>query len=70
MPTWLNDCALIGSPPERYRNSVAMMWSATRRACAAIVRPGFTAADDGKKEASTTKRFAMSWVRQNGSSTD
>src|SRR5690606_27285943 len=37
------------------RHSVSLMWSATRSACAMIVRPGFTAADDGKKEASTTK---------------
>ena len=32
--------------------------------------PGLTAADDGKNDASTTKRFAMSWVRQYSSSTD
>ena len=31
---------------------------------------GFTAADDGKNDASTTKRFSTSCDRQNGSSTD
>ncbi len=46
------------------------MWSATRKACAAIVSAGLTAADEGKNEASTTKRFSTSCVRQNGSSTD
>lgn len=35
-----------------------------------IVSPGFTAADDGKNEASTTNRFSTSCVRQNVSSTD
>ena len=35
-----------------------------------IVSPGFTAADEGKNEASTTKRFSTSWARQNGSSTE
>ena len=35
-----------------------------------IVNPGFTAADEGKNDASTTNRFGMSWARQNGSSTD
>ena len=35
-----------------------------------IVSPGFTAADEGKNDASTTKRLEMSCARQNGSSTD
>ena len=35
-----------------------------------IVRPGLTAADDGKNEASTTKRLPTSCVRQNVSSTE
>ena len=35
-----------------------------------IVKPGLTAADEGKNEASTTNRLGMSWVRQNGSSTE
>ncbi len=47
-----------------------MMWSATRSACATMVRPGLTAADEGKNDASTTKRFATSCVRHQGSSTD
>jgi hypothetical protein len=46
------------------------MCSATRNACAAIVSPGFTAADEGKNEASTTNKFGTSCVRQYGSSTD
>ena len=46
------------------------MWSATLSAWAMIVNPGLTAADDGKKEASTTKRLSMSWERQKGSSTE
>src|SRR6202453_3167619 len=36
---------------------MALMRSATRRACAAMVRAGFTAAEDGKNEPSTTYRF-------------
>ena len=35
-----------------------------------IVNPGFTAADDGKNDASTTNKFGTSWARQKGSSTD
>ena len=35
-----------------------------------MVRPGLTAADEGKNDASTTNRFGMSCVRQYGSSTD
>ena len=46
------------------------MWSATRSACAMIVSPGLTAADEGKNDASTTKRLSTSWARQNGSSTE
>ena len=46
------------------------MWSATRSACATIVSAGFTAADEGKNDASTTNRFSTSCARQNGSSTD
>src|SRR6201995_4792586 len=39
---------------------MALMRSATRRACAAMVRAGFTAAEDGKNEPSTTYRFGTS----------
>ena len=46
------------------------MWSATRSACAMIVSPGFTAADDGKNDASTTYRFSTSCARQYVSRTD
>ena len=46
------------------------MWSATRSACAAIVSDGLTAADVGRKEASTTNRFGWSQARQKGSSGD
>ena len=35
-----------------------------------MVSAGFTAADEGKNDASTTNRFSTSCVRQNGSSTD
>src|SRR5580704_11122874 len=35
-------------------NSAFAIWSATRKDCAAIVSAGFTAADDGKNDASTT----------------
>src|SRR5205085_4581280 len=79
IPAWLKERALMayglwlmayGSWLMAHDRSRAMMWSATRSACATIVRPGFTAADEGKNDASTTKRFSTSWVRQNGSSTD
>ena len=64
-------CRLPTSTPATLvPSSVSMMWSATRSACATIVRPGFTAADEGKNEASTTKRLATSCARQTGSSTD
>ncbi|MEI6536450.1 MAG: hypothetical protein WCN98_13975, partial [Verrucomicrobiaceae bacterium] len=46
------------------------MWEAALRACAAIVRAGFTAADDGKNEASITNRLRWSQLRQKGSSTE
>src|SRR5205823_4869970 len=45
--------------------STLAIWSATRIACAAIVSAGFTAADDGRKEASTTNKFSWSKDRQN-----
>ena len=52
---------LIAMPrPPQLRSPRAvlrLMWSATRSACATIVSPGLTAADDGKNDASTTKRF-------------
>src|SRR4029079_16097680 len=54
----------------RFHRSFWMMCSAVRSACATMVNPGLTAADEGKKDASTTKRFGTSWVRQNGSSTE
>src|SRR3954447_6609846 len=38
-------------------NLVEIRWSATRSACAAIVRAGLTAAELGMKAASTTNRF-------------
>ena len=38
----------------------ALMRSATRKAWAAMVRAGFTAAEDGKNEPSTTYRFGTS----------
>ena len=69
MPPWLNDRAFT-QLSLRCPSSVAVMWSATRSACATIVSPGLTAADDGKNDASTTNRFSTSWARQNGSSTD
>src|SRR5215468_2711533 len=80
MPTWLNDRAFTFTSPSdeadlkvggyiRLR-SLLRMWSATRSACATIVSAGFTAADDGKNDASTTNRFSTSCARQNGSSTD
>src|SRR5688572_13709010 len=47
-----------------------LMWSATRSACAAIVSAGLTAADEGKNDASTTKRFSTSCVRHNVFNTD
>src|SRR2546423_180988 len=45
--------------------STSAMWSATRIACAAMVSAGFTAAEDGKKEASTTNKFSWSKDLQN-----
>ena len=45
------------------------MWSAARSACAAMVRAGFTAAEVGRKLASTTNRFGWSWLRQKVSTT-
>ena len=45
--------------------STLAMCSATRIACAAMVSAGLTAADDGKKEASTTNRLSCSKARQN-----
>ena len=50
--------------------SPCAMWSATRRACAAMVRAGLTAAEVGRKPASTTNRFGWSCARQNGSSAE
>src|SRR5687767_9242544 len=50
--------------------SSSLIWSATLSACAAIVSPGLTAADEGKNEASTTNRFPISCARQYGSSTE
>ncbi len=47
-----------------------LMRSATRKAWAAMVRAGFTAAEDGKNEPSTTYRFGTSWLRQNVSRTE
>src|SRR5437764_954741 len=38
-------------------NLVAIRWSATRSACAAMVRAGLTAAELGMNAASTTNRF-------------
>ena len=52
-------------PPDPSR----MMWSAVRSACAAMVSAGFTAAEVGRKLASTTKRFGWSWLRQKASTT-
>src|SRR4030095_15389687 len=40
------------------RSSVFLMCSATRSACATIVSAGLTAAEDGKNDASTTKRLS------------
>ena len=37
------------------RRSLLLIWSATLSACAAIVSPGLTAAEEGKNDASTTK---------------
>src|SRR4051812_37491586 len=54
----------------RSHRSFWMIWSAARNACATMVRPGLTAADEGKKEASTTNRFPTSCARQKGSSTE
>ena len=51
-------------------NLVEVRWSATRSACAAMVSAGLTAAELGRKAASTTNRFEWSWARQNGSSAD
>ncbi len=48
--------------------SFSAMWSATRSACAAIVSAGLTAADVGRKLASTTNRFGWSKARQKTSS--
>ena len=42
---------------EATARSVVVMWSATRSACAAMVSAGFTAAEEGRKLASTTNRF-------------
>ena len=46
------------------------MWSAARSACAAMVSAGFTAADDGKNDASITNKFSTSCDRHQVSSTD
>src|SRR5262245_16044557 len=54
----------------RSHRAVCMMGSAVRSACATIVNPGLTAADEGKNDASTTNRFRRSCARQNGSSTE
>jgi len=64
--TWIGDKQKL----DQCLRSVLLIWSATRSACAMMVSAGFTAADDGKNDASTTNRFSTSCVRQNGSSTD
>ena len=35
-----------------------------------MVSAGFTAAEEGKNDASTTNRLSTSWLRHHGSSTD
>ena len=65
--------ALLAAGDERDRRHAARsrvrMWSATRSARAAMVSAGFTAAEVGRKLASTTKRLGWSRARQKGSST-
>src|SRR5271167_1340325 len=68
----LQGCPSLGRNPSRddhripaIPKSFLAMWSATRIACAAMVSAGLVAADDGKKEASTTNRFSWSKERQN-----
>jgi hypothetical protein len=39
---------------------IFIKWSATRKAWAAIVSAGFIAAEDGKKDESTTYKFSIS----------
>ena len=53
-----------------HRSTSCRRWFPTRNACAATVSAGFTAADDGKKPASTTYRFSWSQALQSGSSAE
>src|SRR5205085_999477 len=61
--------AAMAERPGSHRD-VPRMWSATRSAWATMVRPGLTAPDEGKNDASTTNRFSTSCARQNESSTE
>src|ERR1700722_614442 len=54
----------------RIPKSALSIWSEARSAWAAIVSAGFTAADDGRNEASIKNKFLWSWLRQNGSNAD
>ena len=80
MPTWLNDRAfsefllsrplVCHDPSLAVRRSVAVMWSATRSACAAIVSAGIHRRRRGKERGVHDEQVSTSCVRQNGSSTD
>src|SRR5207244_4157527 len=60
-----------GQGSERaHRNTSVRRCRPTRKACAAIVSAGFTAADDGKKLASTTYRLSWSHALHIGSSAE
>ena len=53
-----------GDGPAHARRSWRRICSALRSACAAMVRAGLTAAELGRKPASTTKRLGWSQARQ------